>query len=247
MPCSKSSCYNFTFRPTIEEFDEYHKDFVDKFTDKFNKYKYIISYEKGKSDIHNHIQGFIDMSKEVRSDNLRKTFNKIISEYNLKNKDIAMKVKPVVRDAETCAGYILKEYEDIENNEFILYNGYSIEYLLELREKYLKLSLDKKQVIDKVRVNIRNLPEIFRNYYNLHKSDIDETIEGDINNLDNEDVKKILLMMGQTDYYVLPIILSRDFDKIVKYLRLYIKNELIYYFDEDYEKQDYDPLSQILA
>lgn len=219
MPSKNSSCYSITFRPTYEEYRKYNEQFCDNIQRKFNKAKFILSHEKGNNEEYNHIQGFIEFSKDKRADTLRKQFNKfIIKDMDISYPKVALKVSPISRDVKLCQGYTLKE-QSIDLPKTI--HNYEVDYLLECRQYYLNLSNEKKAKVDKIKVNIRSYPEVFNNYVlaNMDKF---------VGILYDEappkfmptglQVAKITGLMGQDGYYVLPLMISRDFDKMCDYI-----------------------------
>ncbi len=219
MPSKNSSCYSITFRPTYDEYRKYNEDFIDRIQKKFHQAKFILAHEKGNSDEYNHIQGFIEFKKDKRADTLRKTFK----DYILKNMEIsypkvALKVSPISRDVKLCQGYTLKEQSKALDN---ITTNYDTEYLLECREYYLNLSNEKKAKVDKIKVNIRCFPEVFDNYL---KSNIDKFVGVCFDEVPTKfkptgiQVAKITGLMGQDGYYMLPLMISKDFDKMCDYI-----------------------------
>lgn len=223
MPCKSSTCYGVTFRPTLTEFNKYKTDFIEKIKRKYDKY--VFTLEKGKSENYNHYQGFIEFSKEKRADNVRKDFCKITKEMKISHPKVAIRIKPIHTDPEACLGYVLKEQDEI--NENIYYGGFDIKYLQKCQEYYKSLKLTDKVILDKERIQIRNLPIIFKNYFDLNENKIVDKLGNGKMNLTEDDVKSIIMLMAQEDYCLLPIILSRDFHKIIKFLRYYIQEKLV--------------------
>lgn len=226
MPTASSDAYSITFRPTIDEFMDYHSDFMDRVASAYPKAKYILSYEKAGGDSPNHIQGFIHLERNIRADSFRRSFSsKITSDMVIAHPDIAIKLNPITRDVETCIGYTLKEQKDLSE---VRYRGYEEHYLLQCKEVYRVKTADKRSKMDKVKVNMRCLPEVVKRYFDVHYDKL--SIEHGLSKretLDSVDVYKVLCSMGQDDYYMMPIILSKDIEKICLYLRLYLLGRLV--------------------
>lgn len=212
MPTKKSQYFNFTFRPTLKEFDEYQELFLKNFKKKFKKEKYLISMEKGTGTVHNHFQGFIELIKEKRADTFRTTFNGVIKDFNLAYPKVALKITPIVRDVSICMGYILKEIEAGKIEDFLsgdcpqlLNKGYSIEYLLQVDKDYKELNNNKKIIIDKVRVNARNFYIIYCNYVDINKSKI---LEYGYDLRKTKDTEFVMKRMVQDGYYCFDLLLN---------------------------------------
>ncbi len=219
MPSKNSSCYSITFRPTYDEYRKYNEDFIDRIQKKFVKSKFILSHEKGNANEYNHIQGFIEFKKSKRADTLRKTFNdKILKDMEISYPKVALKISAISRDVKLCQGYTLKE-QSIQLDKVI--TNYDTEYLLECRKYYLNLSDEKKAKVDKIKVNIRCYPEVFNNYL---KANLDRMVGVLFDEIPvpfkptGIQVAKITGMMGQDGYYMLPLMISRDFDKMCDYI-----------------------------
>lgn len=206
--------YSISFHPTTIEFSQYKQLFLDRISEKFVNDKWVMAEERGSKKQITHIQGFIEFSKEKRSDTFRKTFNNtIVKDMVFVNPHSALMVKPVKQaDLMRCCGYPLKEKS--EELEELNFHAYSLEYLLECRKIYLDKRADMDTYRDKVRINLRTLPEIFKGFV------VREAIT-DINPL------VILAQMGISDYYVLPILLRKDLQRIVKFLKAYMKADVV--------------------
>lgn len=208
MPTKTSQYFNFTFRPTLSEFSKYNEEFITKFEKKFKCDKYLISYEKGNSDVINHLQGFIELRKEKRADSFRKTFNSLIKGYDISYPKVALKITPVIRDVSICQGYILKELQaDEVSGEFpsLINKGYSIEYLLKVDSDYKKLTITKKVIVDKIRVNSRNFYVIFKNYVENNKEKIKKY---GYDTKKTKDIEFIVRRMVQDGYYCFDLLLN---------------------------------------
>lgn len=225
MPQLPSCYYSITFRPTIKEFEKYREDFVDLFTTKFKEEKYVISPEKAEKDFINHYQIYLEFNTEKRPDTIKKTINVLYKSYELSYRDVALKVKPIKNNVENVIGYTLKE-QDEKLNDVI--SNFDSKFLNERRLSYLQFQKDKVASFDKVRVNVRTLPEIFKRYVENNHDRLlkDYNLNGKYN-FTEEDVKIILLDMGQKEYQMLPIVISKDIKKIIKYLQLFIREKLV--------------------
>lgn len=221
MPCKESFGFSVSFHPLPQEFDKYKSQFLDRISKKFNNDKYVMSLEKGKNSSITHIQGFIEFDKEKRSDTFKKSFNKAICKgMEFVNPKCALVLKPYNQgDLIRGVGYTLKE-QNIELDDVACYS-YDIDYLLQCREHYLSSKIDKKCSLDKIRVNVRCLPEVFDNYCLQNKDYFvgklyDEIPEESV--FTPIQVARIIGLMGQNNYYVLPIVLNKDFNKICEYI-----------------------------
>ncbi len=204
MPTKTSQYFNFTFRPTSEEFRKYNEDWLDKFQRKFSKEKYLVSYEKGTADDFNHLQGFIEFRKNKRADTLRKSFDLIMKDMTISYPKVALKVSPVIRDVSICQGYILKEYKT-DDLDKIINNGYEMDYLINLHDSYLKSTIVKKLKVDKIRVNSRNFYVVYCNYVEGHK----EVIKKYGYNLGKtKDTEFVMKRMVQDGYYMFDLLLN---------------------------------------
>ncbi len=213
MPTKSSQYYNFTFRPSLIEYQKYHDDFIKGFKGKFGKEKYLISKEKGSGDIENHLQGFIELNKEKRADTFRNSFNKIIGNMDLSYPKVALKITPIVRDVAVCQGYILKEIQADEIEDFIsgdfptlLHKGYDVEYLLKVYKDYNELNNRKKLIIDKVRVNARNMYVVYNNYLDMNA---DKIKQYGYCLSKTKDVEFIIKRMIQDGYYCFDLLLNK--------------------------------------
>ncbi len=210
MVCKSSFGYSISFHPTLEEFEKYKQLFIDNVSKKFVNDRFVLSFEKGKKDFITHIQGFVEFQREKRSDTFRKSFNNtIIKEMEFANPKVALVIRPYRQnDLIIGVGYCLKE-QSPELEGVVVYS-YEMDYMLECRTIYLQNRLDKKSQINKVRLNLRTLPEIFKSY----------CLRNDI-----KDIKPVIILarMGLEDYYVLPLLLRKDLSKIVEYLILYME------------------------
>ncbi len=209
MPTQTSQYYNFTFRPTSTEFEKYHESFLNSFKKKFKGAKYLVSYEKGTADVNNHLQGFLELTKEKRADTFRKTFTALIKDYDISYPKVALKITPIIRDVSICQGYILKELlADEVSGEFptLINKGYTIEYLLKVNEAYKALNNQKKMIIDKIRVNTRNIYIIYCNYVDGNKLKISK-YGYDLRK--TKDTEFVLKRMVQDGYYCFDLLLNK--------------------------------------
>lgn len=223
MPCKSSTCYGITFRPTLTEFDQYKTQFMENVKNKY--YKYVFSLEKGSGDNYNHYQGYIELGTEKRADNFRKEFTEITKEMKLSHPKVALRIKPIHTDPDACIGYVLKEQDEI--NENVYFAGFDISLLQKCQEYYKNLKMSDKILLDKERVQIRNLPVIFKNFFTANEDRIIEMVGNGKYNLKDDDIKSIIMLMAQEDYCLLPIIMSKEFNKIIKFLRYYIQEKLV--------------------
>ncbi len=227
MPNASSTCYSISFHPLIEEWMSCKESFLTNFVKVYSKKaKYILTAEKGNQHYATHYQGFIEFAKEVRSDTIQKTFhNRILKGVEISNLKIALKLVPVTSHVKRCQGYTLKETSD-DLNEVKVFN-YDLSYMVEVKEFYLKYLAEKRMGKDKQRLNIRNLPEIVRTYRDLHYPTMDFSTSHKKNYLDStrrKNMSFLISRMGLTDYYVLPIVIKKDFPQIVTYLIDYLSN-----------------------
>lgn len=208
MPTKKSDLFSITFRPTYEEFTKYSDLLMIRIKENYSKY--VLTKEKGKGSVVNHYQMFITTLKEVRADNFRNTFKKkIMKDIILQNYNVALKIKPVITNKSSVVGYSLKEYNGIDEKN-VIYKGYTLDNLLSLQDEYKELSKTNKIRIDRCRINIKNLPNLTQNYYQLHKDNYDiDTIDGFQLLFTETDIKTILNDMANDGYYLLPIFTNR--------------------------------------
>ncbi len=221
MPTKSSQYYNFTFRPTLEEYTKYNKSFLKFFRAKFGKEKYLIAHEKGTGTVFNHLQGFIELKTKKRADTFRKSFNKIIETMEISYPKVALKVTPIIRDVSICQGYILKEIDaDREGGNFptLINQGYSMEYLLKVDKDYKELNNRKKVIIDKVRVNARNMYVIYSNYVIINREKIDKY---GYNLFKPSDVQFVIKRMVQDGYYCFDLLLNKKrFERMAQEIAL---------------------------
>ena len=118
---------------------------------------------------------------------------------------VALKITPIIRDVAICQGYILKEIQADKLEEFIsgdfptlLNKGYDVEYLLKVYKDYKQLNNRKKLIIDKVRVNARNMYVVYNNYLDMNA---DKIKEYGYNISKPKDVEFIIKRMIQDGYY----------------------------------------------
>ncbi len=209
MPTKTSQYYNFTFRPTLSEYNQYQAEFIFQFMLMFVKQKYLISKERGSGDVENHLQGFIELDKPKRADTFRKSFEKIIKKMVISHPKVALKITPIIRDVSICQGYILKELQaDEVSGEFptLINKGYSIEYLLKVDSDYKQLNNRKKAIVDKVRVNARNMYVVYNNYVEMNKAKI-KKYGYDLSK--SKDVEFVIKRMIQDGYYCFDLLLNK--------------------------------------
>lgn len=167
---------SITFRPTIDEFEKYHEEFIENFTRKFQEEKYCIVYEKGNSDDYNHLQ--IYLGKQY-SDNkgLKRGITRICKNMEFTNTNIALRCKNILNNEIGVIGYTLKETNNTLDN--VIYNKFTIEELKEYKHKYLQLSIDKQINKDKKFIKINNIHIIYKRYLlrNLDKYNINNIEE----------------------------------------------------------------------
>ncbi len=222
MPTKTSQYYNFTFRPTLKEFDTNQELFINNFKKQYKNEKYIVSREKGNSTIPNHFQGFIELRSEKRADTFRKSFNRIINKMDISYPKVALKITPIIRDVQVCQGYILKEIQAGEaSGQFqdVIQQGYSVEYLLKVQQQYKELTLEKKQVLDKVRIKISNIYIIYSNYISLNKEKLKNY---DLENCN--DIQEILKHMCKDGYYMFDLLLNKHKLKRISFLIYELNN-----------------------
>lgn len=217
MPTASSTCFSITFRPTFDEFNKYHEDFMDKIEKNYDKY--IFCYEKGSGDEINHLQGFMEFNKEKVANNFRKEFDrKIMKDFNIGHPKVALKITPIKRDVNVCIGYVLKEQSDLST---ILQCGFDNETLQKLQKDYLEVMKEKKMKSDKQRISLRNIHVLMEEYIKIKQIDIVE--------IEEKDVRRILGLMGNDGYCLLPLT-QRGFSHTVRYLTAYFNTGLEDYF-----------------
>lgn len=221
---------SITFRPTYEEFVKYKSTFLENFVKKWKKHDYLIVPESANQDTANHYQIFLD--SDARPDSIKRTLRiTILKGIELTNFKIAVKVKKIKTNYHGVIGYCMKEQLDCSK----ITTNMNHTLLLQYRDDYLKLSAEKRMKVDKVRVNIRNLPDIFCSYVKSnHDRLLDDNIVGNGKfNYRDHDVKVIFLDMLQNGYAMLPVLLNRDLRKIVGLCRLALQGKLTD-FPDDY-------------
>ncbi len=227
MPTKTSQYYNFTFRPTLSEYNQYQAEFIFQFLLKFIKHKYLISHEKGTGDVFNHLQGFIELDTPKRADTFRKSFEKIIKKMVISHPKVALVITPIIRDVSICQGYILKELQaDEVSGEFptLINKGYSIEYLLKVDSEYKELNNRKKTIVDKVRVNARNMYVVYNNYLEMNKAKI-KKYGYDLSK--SKDVEFVIKRMIQDGYYCFDLLLNKPrFVRIAQELSLLSNDDI---------------------
>ncbi len=217
MPSVQAQCYSISFHPIMSEWIQYKDLFLKQFEMKCKTYKVILVKEKGSKDVFTHYQGFIDCQKEVRADTLRISFHKmVLKDMEIGFPKVALKITPVTRDVKYCQGYTLKETNDEMTS--VVKSDYSDDELVSFKDYHAGEVYKKNVHKDKFRVNLRNLSEIFKRYCECNDLIVEE--------YDNERVASIIGKMGKEDYYVMPIVLAKNFDHIVQYLKHYMNDTL---------------------
>ncbi len=212
MPSTTSLCYSISFHPSIEEWGEYKQAFLTNFKKKYKKY--IIVPEKGNKNYYSHYQAFVEFDKECRADTVRKSaYNILLKDIEISYPRIALKLTPITRDVKCCQGYTLKETDEEMKNVISTYDS---KYLVECKNYYLDSVNIKRVGKDKQRLTLKNLPEIFRVFVEVNKVTL-KTVK---------DVDGVFAQMGIEDYYVLPILLRRDYRIIREYLLSYVNRTL---------------------
>ncbi len=222
MPSIASTCFNVSFHPELEEYNNYHQLFLDRIKAKYDRY--IFTHEKGSKTYYNHLQGFIQLVKEVRADNFRNGFNKhIMKDMSLSHPKIALKIKPVKNDVKRCQAYPLKEVEDFDE---VIYNGYELQYLLEIQEWYNSLASEKKVKIDRVRVSLKNIHIIIENRLSMFNIKPTDKASSPYHRYSEKQILNAFNECGNDGYYLLPILLRKDFNKVFRYVCDYVNKEI---------------------
>ncbi len=215
MPSVQAQCYSISFHPIMSEWIQYKDLFLKQFEMKCKTYKVILVKEKGSKDVFTHYQGFIDCQKEVRADTLRISFHKmVLKDMEIGFPKVALKITPVTRDVKYCQGYTLKETNDALTS--VVKSDYSDDELVSFKDYHAGEVYKKNVHKDKFRVNLRNLPEIFKRYCEAN----------DLTVRTFEEVASTIGKMGQEDYYMMPIILAKNYKRIVSYLKFYMNDDL---------------------
>lgn len=219
MPSPSSQCYSVSFHPTLDEWEECKTVFLDNFKKHYRKFSTILVKEKGNKNFFNHYQGFIDFNVDKRKDTvLKSAFNGLLKGIDISYPKVALKLTPITRDVQCCKGYTLKETDDEMSS--IAFTDYALSSLIDDKRYYLSQLKTKRVGKDKQRLNLRNLPEIFKNFYEVNKEKYSSCL--DTGEWGMDDVYLVLTDMGLEDYYVLPLLLRKDLPKIIKYLMCYI-------------------------
>ncbi len=208
--------YSITYRPYQLEFDNTEENFVEVFHKKFKKddNKYIISRESAGKERPNHLQIYLRLSKPRRQDKMKKTLLNIVKDYELTSDKVALRVNGISRDESFSIGYVVKEYEDY--NEMDIYN-LSTDELDKAKEYYLDSIKNKKLSIDRVRINNKNICDCIDNYISHNPM-----LRRD--KYSNRDIRKILGVMGNEGYYILPLL--KGFKLNILYLENYLNKTL---------------------
>ncbi len=229
MPTLSVQYYSLSFHPTLDEWSKYKDLFIDNFKKKCNGYRVLVTKEKGSKNQYTHYQGVIDCGKDIRADSFRKscenTFLKDIELFSVKT---ALKLTPITRDWKCCLGYTLKETNDDLSS--VIVSDYSVEEMVQFKDYYLNLVREKNIKKDRIRVTRKTLPEIFKNY--CIANDLMDNFqllgtsrvakEVDFKNRCFYKVGLVLAKMAEDDYYMLPIINSKDFKSDCDYLICYM-------------------------
>jgi len=217
----------------MDEFEKYKKDFLEKFIKQYKNCQYIISPESAGKEISNHYQIVLVLNKPIRQDSMKRTIVKFIGD--VANPKVALVVNGITRDLPYAIGYALKEHEDY--NEMII-KGFTDIELLNYKEYYKKKSSERKDNINKFRVSKKNLPLIVKNYISNHKEELNKAystvyetpmVFPEPPNIKLEHIKICLGLMGQQDYQMYGLMISREYTKIVELLKMYLNDKLIYW------------------
>lgn len=221
---------SITFRPTQKEFDEYKDLFLKRFIKKYGKHDYLVSPESASSQNPNHYQIFLDIDK--RPDSVKRAIkNVILKDCEITNFNIAVKVKKIKTNYTGVIGYCMKEIDDID----VITSNISPTLLIQYRDEYRKLSLDKKVDVDRCRVNLRNIHICFKNYWNINRlrliDEITNYVDDDECNYSDglfslNAVKYVLTSMIQNEYQCFNILISKDFDKICRLIQGFMNDNL---------------------
>ncbi len=221
MPSKSFHCYSVSFHPSLSEWHECKKTFYDNFIKLYGKDKYTIVTEKGNQHIFTHYQCFIEFSKEKRVDTVKKSALKgLLKGIVVAYPTTALLLNPVTRDVKYCQGYTLKETSRDLNEAY--FHGYSGSYMLECKDYHAEQVKLKRMGKDKMRISLKNLPEIVKTYQQLHFPEMEFKSKFPSTEIDREKVTKIISRMGLEDYYILPILCRKDFPRIVTYLCYYL-------------------------
>lgn len=208
---------SITFRPTIDEFNKYRDDFINRFISKFKDNKYVIAPEKANQDFVNHYQIFLDTDNRI--DSIKRSIDRITKDFDFSCRKVAIRCKNINTNISGVIGYCLKE-QDLSMDSSVMYNGYTLEALLSYQAEYKQLSLDKRQSIDKIRVKLKNFHIVFKNYYD-GLSDVDRLSPSDFDNTDDfyTYITSLFYSMARDGYEMFDLLLSDiNRNKIIKLL-----------------------------
>ncbi len=235
MPCQSSTAYNISFSPDIDEFHEYRQEFTDRFISHFSNDEYILVPEKGKKcNYYTHLQGWIGYKgKEHRADAMRKSFHtKIMKNIEVSYLKTALKLTPITRDVKLCQGYVLKECKRGDFKDVV--SNLTEEKLLDCQEYYRVFQENKQFMGDKVRVNNRNLFQIYKKYFDTKYGPKKPLIK-----IGREEITKGLTDMAYDGYWIAHFFERRVITGIINKLWYYMNNELNQYCNAlDSECQD---------
>lgn len=230
MPCQSSRFYRLTYRPLISEFNE-TKDIVIKRL--MNTYdNYVFSYESaGKKEV-NHIEGVIGFDTDKRADKVRSQFkSKIMTDITLENYKVGVNLKPLTTNENRVIGYVVKEQTDLSNVHF---SGFTQDYLLQCKEEYERYVYDKNAEMNKIHINLNNLPDRVLNYMEHNYAtikdkmpiEIPDTLESFKSVVNRKHIAFILDLMVNDGYQLLRIANGKR-DYILNYISDYINTDKI--------------------
>lgn len=201
---------SITFRPTINEYDRFKENFIEKFQKKYKNNEYVITKECGKNNnIDTHLQIFLNTDKRI--DNIKRFItNSICKNYNLTNLKIALKIKNIKTNFHGVIGYTLKETNN--NLDNVIYNKFTKEELLEYKNNYLELNNEKLINYDKKFIKYNNLHIAFKNFIKINWKDEYEIFHSgkEYNNEKLNMINIIIERMIADDYHFFQYFISEE-------------------------------------
>ncbi len=221
MPCKSSTAYSVSYHPTIEEYHNSKKEFINRFTEWFvEPTKYILTTENGKQNYQNHLQGFVQFKEEKLASNFRRSFHtRVMKEIEVNDLKIALKIVPITRDVKLCKGYALKEKKLGQFDAVI--SNFDEKELLEYQSYYLEHQENKAMKGDKVSVNNRNLFKVYEKFHNLKYGPKKPLID-----IGRDEIIKGLTEMAYEGYWIANIFNRRDITNIINKLWYYMNRKL---------------------
>ncbi len=204
--------FSITIRPRLDKFEkisresDFHSDLLT-LIEKIGFFS-VVAIEKD-----NHYQIALNLKKQSRQDKLKDKILRILKKY-IELDELEIKIALVVKihyDIKGLVGYCLKECE----GNFWLSN-IKDDFKTECITYYDRCKLDKKLKNDKIKVNTRNIGNIFENFMTAHtekfKKDKYE------NKYTTTTIMEALAYMDKERYNISGILLSKNLNTVVDYL-----------------------------